>query len=223
MAAAYAAPGRGARGRGAVYAGGMRIALPAVLVLTMTALASGCSSASSGGAAPGDGGDDAGTTASGDGGGSGDPNAWLAPMNAARSAVGEKPFTWDPIAAQVAAGYAATCNFAHNADRNTAYQTAGGGSGGLGENIAAGAPTQAPADAVSSWLSEAGFYDHPTNTCMAGETCGHYTQIVWSQTTAVGCAHQSCTKNSPFGGFATWEINVCDFSPPGNVTGQAPY
>jgi hypothetical protein len=201
----------------------MRFVLPATLAFTTIVLAAGCSSGSSGGATPGGGGDDGGTTGSGDGGGSTDESAWLAPMNAARAAVGEKPFTWDPIAAQVAAGYAATCDFAHNPNRNTAYQMAGGGSGGLGENIAAGAPTQAPADAVSSWLSEEGFYDHASNTCQAGETCGHYTQIVWSTTTAVGCAHQSCTMNSPFGGFSMWDIDVCDFSPPGNVTGQAPY
>ena len=201
----------------------MRTALAAALALTMIAAGSGCSSASSPAGSGDGGGGDAAATTGDDGGSASDPNVWLAPMNAARAAVGEKPFTWDPIAAQVAAGYAATCTFAHNANRNTAYQQAGGGSGGLGENIAAGAPTQAPGDAVTSWLSEEGFYDHATNTCQAAETCGHYTQIVWSTTTAVGCAHVSCSKNSPFGGYPTWDISVCDFSPPGNVTGQPPY
>jgi pathogenesis-related protein 1 len=148
------------------------------------------------------------------------------PMNMARSAVGEQPLTWDPIAAQVAANYAAMCTFAHNPNRNSDYTALGGASSGLGENIAAGAPTQTPAAAVSSWISEQQYYDHATNTCNApnGGECGHYTQIVWSTTTQVGCAHYSCTTNSPFGGsFPDWDYSVCDFNPPGNYVGQSPY
>jgi pathogenesis-related protein 1 len=44
--------------------------------------------------------------------------------------------------------------------------------------------------------------------------CGHYTQIVWRDTTSVGCAAQSCPQG---------EIWVCDYSPPGNYVGQHPY
>ena len=95
--------------------------------------------------------------------------------------------------------------------------------GDLGENIAAGAPTQAVSDAVASWVNEESSYDHATNTCAAGVECGHYTQIVWSTTTGVGCAKVSCTMNSPFGGFNTWDFSVCDYSPPGNYVGQPPY
>jgi hypothetical protein len=100
-----------------------------------------------------------------------------------------------------------------------------GGTGGLGENIAAGAPSQTVASAVSSWINEVANYDHATNTCAAGKVCGHYTQIVWSTTTAVGCARVGCTTNSPFGAFADglWDFEVCDFSPPGNIGSQAPY
>jgi len=150
-----------------------------------------------------------------------DESAWLTPMNQARAAVGEAPFAWDSLAAQVAATYAAGCNFAHNASASSQY-AALGGSGGLGENIAAGAPTETPAAAVASWLSEAPSYNHATNTCAAGQSCGHYTQIVWKASTGVGCAHVSCTTNSPFGG-GDWDFLVCDFSPPGNMSGEAPY
>jgi Cysteine-rich secretory protein family len=148
---------------------------------------------------------------------------WLAPMNQARAAVGEAPFVWDPIAAQVALAYASQCNYAHNANRNSDYTTLGG-KGGVGENIAAGAPTETVAAAVNSWLAEASSYDHTTNTCSSTSPgCGHYTQIVWKATTGVGCAHVSCTANSPFTGFATWDFSVCDYSPPGNVGTQSPY
>jgi hypothetical protein len=150
--------------------------------------------------------------------------AWLTPMNAARAMVGEMPLHWDPIAAQVALTYADECNYAHNPQAGAEYDALGG-SGGLGENIAAGAPSQTVSSAVSSWLAEQTSYDHATNQCAAGKVCGHYTQIVWSTTTGVGCAAASCTTNSPFGTFANglWDFEVCDFSPPGNVNGTPPY
>jgi pathogenesis-related protein 1 len=150
--------------------------------------------------------------------------AWLTPMNAARAMVGDGPLHWDPIAAQVALTYASQCNYAHNPDAGAEY-VALGGTGGLGENIAAGAPSQTVASAVSSWLAEQVNYDHASNQCAAGKVCGHYTQIVWSTTTGVGCAATSCTTNSPFGTFANglWDFEVCDFSPPGNVNGEPPY
>jgi hypothetical protein len=154
-----------------------------------------------------------------------DQQAWLVPMNAARSDVGEAALTWNPIAAQVALNYASQCNYEHNANRNADYKTLGGGNGGLGENIAAGAPTQTIAAAVGSWVGEKADYTYATNSCAAGDECGHYTQIVWKTTTSVGCAKVSCTVNSPFGTFSNgrWDYSVCDYSPPGNYVGESPY
>ncbi len=143
-------------------------------------------------------------------------------MNQARAAVGDSPLAWDPIAAEVAQNYAAQCTFAHNANASSQY-AALGGTGGLGENIAAGAPTETPQAAAASWVAEEQYYDHATNSCATGQVCGHYTQIVWSTTTGVGCAHVSCTTNSPFPGYPDWDLSVCDFNPPGNSPGQAPY
>ena len=125
----------------------------------------------------------------------------------------------------MAEGYASSCpTFDHNPDRNSQYD-AFGGKGGVGENIAAGAPTQTVAGAGGSWVGEQQDYDHASNSCAAGQECGHYTQIVWKDTTGVGCAKFSCTSNSPFGSFAggKWDFSVCDYSPAGNVVGQSPY
>jgi hypothetical protein len=143
-------------------------------------------------------------------------------MNAARTAVGETALTWDPIAAQVAQAWANECNFEHNANAGTDYANLGGGNGGLGEDIAAGAPTESISGADASWVGEGQYYDHASNSCASGQVCGHYTQIVWSTTTGVGCAQTSCTTGSPFGG-GQWEMTVCDFSPPGNYVGESPY
>jgi hypothetical protein len=145
-------------------------------------------------------------------------------MNAARSAVGEQPLTWDPIAAEVAQAYADKCDWMHNPNASAEY-AAKGGSGGLGENIAAGAPSQDIAGAVKGWIDEKADFT-PPNTCASGKVCGHYTQIVWSTTTAVGCAQAQCTTGSPFadsGPFTHWTMSVCDFNPPGNWAGQNPY
>jgi hypothetical protein len=149
-------------------------------------------------------------------------------MNAARKAVGEKPLVWDPIAAAVAQSWANQCNFSHNPNASAEYMAMGGKTG-LGENVAAGAPTETVANAVASWVNEQADYDHATNTCATGKVCGHYTQVVWSGTNGVGCAKVHCTTNTPFkdpdGGtsFPNWDDSVCDFSPPGNVNGLPPY
>jgi pathogenesis-related protein 1 len=151
-------------------------------------------------------------------------SAWLVPMNQTRTNVNEAPLVWDPVAAQVALTYANQCNYMHNLNAGAQYMALGGKSR-LGEDIAAGAPTESIAAAVNSWVGEVADYNHATNTCAAGKVCGHYTQIVWSTTTGVGCAQVSCTTNSPFGAFASgkWQFEVCDFSPAGNIVGRAPY
>ena len=41
-------------------------------------------------------------------------------------------------------------------------------------------------DAVKSWADEVKDYDYENNKC--SKVCGHYTQIVWATTEAVGCA-----------------------------------
>jgi pathogenesis-related protein 1 len=159
-----------------------------------------------------------------DGGLCSDESAWLVPMNASRAAVGVPPLVCDPIAAQVALNYANMCTYAHNANRNTDYAALGGAAGGVGENIAAGSPTEAIATAIASWINEESSYDYATNACAAGQMCGHYTQVVWKTTTAVGCAHVSCTMpNAALGGAPRWDFSVCDYSPPGNYIGQKPY
>ena len=72
-------------------------------------------------------------------------------------------------------------------------------------------------DVVESWASEAQWYDDETNECRAPEdqSCGHYTQIVWADTTKVGCGMSVCDSKG--------QIWVCDYYPAGNVLSQRPY
>ncbi len=121
--------------------------------------------------------------------------------------------TWSAWAEETARTWAEQCVFDHNGKR-----------GGLGENLAASTPDAWTArEMVENLAAEAQDYDYATGAC-SGETCGHYTQIVWRGTTGVGCARQRCTKNSPFAPeFTTWDLWVCNYAPPGNVEGQKPY
>ena len=82
-----------------------------------------------------------------------------------------------------------------------------------GENLFEidGAPASA-AEVVNVWAAESRNYDYNSNRCRG--VCGHYTQIVWSDTKEVGCAV------ARGGGREVW---VCNYDPPGNRVGKRPY
>jgi hypothetical protein len=125
-----------------------------------------------------------------------------------------EPLGWDDAAEAVATGWAMNCVWMHNPNR-----------GNFGENIAATtAPTTTPTEVTNDWASEAADYDYANNSCTPGKECGHYTQIVWRTTNALGCYTNHCTTGTPFSGFGpNWTFTVCDYSPPGNWIGEKPY
>uniref|UniRef100_J3MIC4 SCP domain-containing protein n=1 Tax=Oryza brachyantha TaxID=4533 RepID=J3MIC4_ORYBR len=141
------------------------------------------------------------------------PQDFVDPHNAARADVGVGPVTWDDTVAAYAQAYAEQ----RRGDCQLRHSDSGGK---YGENIfwgSAGAAWSA-ADAVSSWVSEKEWYDHDSNSWAApeGSSCGHYTQVVWRDSTAIGCARVDCDND--LGVFIT-----CNYSPPGNFEGQSPY
>lgn len=90
---------------------------------------------------------------------------------------------------------------------------------GLGENLyfRTGPGEPSIQDVVDTWGSESQHYDAETHTCAAGASCGHYTQIVWSDTEKVGCGKATCAFDP------NTTIWVCNYSPPGNIAGQTPF
>lgn len=74
-------------------------------------------------------------------------------------------------------------------------------------------PDQSPTAAVTWWASEQQYYNYDINTCAADKVCGHYTQLVWSVTTQVGCGQSTWTQDG--NNYVLW---VCNYAPAGNLT-----
>ena len=71
------------------------------------------------------------------------------------------------------------------------------------------------AEVAQAWADEWVDYDYGSNSCRPGKQCGHYTQMIWRDTTHVGCAMTLCPDLG--------QIWVCSYNPPGNWIGQRPY
>jgi pathogenesis-related protein 1 len=71
-----------------------------------------------------------------------------------------------------------------------------------------------PEDVVKNWASEKADYRYADNSCASGKMCGHYTQIIWKDTTMVGCGRALCGQE---------ELWVCNYLPAGNYVGEKPY
>lgn len=145
--------------------------------------------------------------------------AMLRAHNNVRLDHGLSPFTWSNKLAVSAQGWSdklktESCKMRH--DQNTPY----------GENIywesliggGVDVMISTDQDPVIWWANEEKFYNYDKNTCRPGEQCGHYTQIVWADTTEVGCGVSSCIV-----GEERRDLWVCRYNPPGNYEGMQPY
>ena len=134
-------------------------------------------------------------------------------------------FTLNDTAAGTAQAYADSCNGLTHSPRDSVFRGPN-----TGENIFVSSPTApTPAIAVQKWEDESNFYIYATNSSTdpadPKKQVGHYTQLVWSSTTAVGCGVSHCAINSPFGGFnnGEYDLVVCQYTPAGNFVGERPY
>lgn len=86
-----------------------------------------------------------------------------------------------------------------------------------GENFSWGTAGALDAKGVlERWEAESQNYDRTTNTCAAGKFCVHFTQVVWSTTTRVGCGKARSADGQT-------DFLVCNYSPSGNHEGQSPF
>lgn len=90
---------------------------------------------------------------------------------------------------------------------------------GEGENLSMGSTGgYSVTDFVNGWGEEKKYFVGGTfpNVSSTGnwQDVGHYTQVVWRDTTQVGCAVASDGSN---------DYLVCRYTPPGNFDGQSPF
>lgn len=144
----------------------------------------------------------------------------VAAHNKWRDTVGRPALKWSSSLADTAQAWANSlkndqaCNMTHSRTP------------GLGENLFwasalmySDGTTQLQAmnaaQVVDDWANERLNYRYNSNSCARGKVCGHYTQLVWKNTTEVGCGKAVCADNS--------QIWVCNYSPAGNYIGEKPY
>ena len=84
--------------------------------------------------------------------------------------------------------------------------------GATGENLAEGYANAT--QSVDEWALERELYDWAKPGF--SETTGHFTQLVWSNTTSVGCGRTACDGENNTPGYFV----VCEYYPPGNVVGD---
>ncbi|XP_073107401.1 pathogenesis-related protein PRB1-3-like [Elaeis guineensis] len=135
------------------------------------------------------------------------PEDFVSPHNSARAAVGVGPVSWNDSVAAYAQDYAnqrsGDCQLVHS-------------DGSYGENLFGGSGADyTAADAVNLWMSEKQYHDYNSNMCADVQVCGHYTQVVWRDSTNIGCARVVCDNGGIF--------ITCNYYPPGNFVGQRPY
>jgi pathogenesis-related protein 1 len=128
--------------------------------------------------------------------------------NQARAAQGLAPLVWSDQLSAFAQNWAD-----HLASRGGALQHRA--SSPYGENLYVGTDFgNGPERAVQVWLAEGSLYQGGAVTPSNLNAIGHYTQVMWSASTEVGCGIAYVNGRV---------IVVCNYNPPGNHIGQKPY
>jgi pathogenesis-related protein 1 len=141
--------------------------------------------------------------------------------NKVRRQVGIEPVKWSPELARFAQEWAdevaRTGKVAHRPREGEGRQR-------YGENIAWGwGGGYGVLKAVESWYAEMKFYEPgtpiPQPQDFGGFRAGHYTQMVWKNTTVIGVGKATIQEGELKG----WLVVVCNYDPPGNIAGEKPY
>ncbi|XP_052059569.1 venom allergen 5.01-like [Mytilus californianus] len=119
---------------------------------------------------------------------------------------------WDTELANKAEEWANGCIWGHNPNKTTSL-------GSAGENMAL---TSGVLQGFNNWKEEIKdwTYGNYRDGCTTGKTCGHYTQIIWAETTKIGCAYVKCDSYvnlDPKYNQYNLKLLVCDYFEHGNM------
>ncbi|KAL0832787.1 hypothetical protein ABMA28_000952 [Loxostege sticticalis] len=132
-----------------------------------------------------------------------------------------KPMVWDEELAEKAARWAENGLFDHNPDRTVPSKRWDQ----IGENIfyssifsPFGSVIPNLQEPMNAWFSEFMNYNFEPYSLDIAKAVGHYTQMVWAESTKIGCGISQKREND----YVT-TLFVCDYGPTGNFIGQTPY
>uniref|UniRef100_A0A6Q2X004 LCCL domain-containing protein n=1 Tax=Esox lucius TaxID=8010 RepID=A0A6Q2X004_ESOLU len=131
---------------------------------------------------------------------------------------------WDMELERSAEHWAHTCLWEHGPQHMLTQ---------IGQNLGAHwGRDRPPTFHVQAWYDEVRDYSYPyPQECnphcpfrCSGSVCTHYTQMVWATSSRIGCAINVCYNMNVWGMIWTKAVYlVCNYSPPGNWWGHAPY
>lgn len=166
-----------------------------------------------------------------------DIQAIMKAHNDLRAKYNVAPLTWDNSLANMAKTWADQCYWGHWRDPQT--KQALGASyrpppGVAGENLSVWTDTGATGLSgqygTQLWVNEEPVFNCETGQCIGAGMCGHYTQMVWEGTKRIGCALRTCERgvdprswDSNVKGIPGVKYFVCQYSPPGNISGRPPF
>ena len=128
--------------------------------------------------------------------------------NAERAEVGSRPLQWDDRLAASAASYARTLAQTNRFEHDPRNEREG-------ENLWMGTRSRYAFDEmIGMWAEEKRILPKLRRWHDDVHSVGHYTQMVWKDTTRVGCAIAS----NPH-----YDYLVCRYGPQGNFIGRSPY
>ncbi|XP_076150431.1 cysteine-rich secretory protein LCCL domain-containing 1b [Alosa pseudoharengus] len=131
---------------------------------------------------------------------------------------------WDTELERSAEDWAHTCLWEHGPSHLLTQ---------IGQNLGAHwGRDRPPTFHVQAWYDEVRDFSYPyAQDCnphcpyrCSGPVCTHYTQLVWATSSRIGCAINVCYNMNVWGMIWTKAVYlVCNYSPPGNWWGHAPY
>ncbi|OKL55793.1 hypothetical protein UA08_08857 [Talaromyces atroroseus] len=125
---------------------------------------------------------------------------------------------WNSTLAESALALANTCNYGHNTDLGPAAN--------YGQNIAFGVAAADVDEIITNMMyndemmNYEGLYGEASPSMSDFDSWGHFSQIVWVDTTSVGCATVTCDPLGNSGSSMSLPFTVCNYYPAGNYAGE---